>query len=354
MSGDIQDRVRRLEETLERFFDALATSETSPEANAAEETGRDQSTTVSVEERLRWLEKKTLRLQLEIGALGAPGEPWNPDPISPATDTAHTPEGAQTKPARGLRVSVPVLRIRVLERLAGRLLAERDRDVLEWRDASAGAWDLSGRLVGVGGTPEAALHDAVDSHARDFLTATLPPGRTEPWFEVPSDVRGTSTILDELPPGEAEAATRRFDELLSDADTPHVRAERLALRLLLERDGETLRWHEIGAGCWDDAGRLIGVGATTSAALLDAVEHEGSDGSEKWLAAEVPQDDNPRLWLDPAMRRLSAEVARPGDDEEELVRALRQLLDECDEGESLTPEAVRAMIDAAIRGLSRG
>lgn len=63
MSSDIEHRMRRLEKTLERFFDALATSETSPHANAAEQTGRDPSRTASVEERLRWLEKQTLRLQ---------------------------------------------------------------------------------------------------------------------------------------------------------------------------------------------------------------------------------------------------------------------------------------------------
>lgn len=354
MSDDIEDRVRWLENTLERFFDALATNQACTSAAAAEDVVSGPSAAIPVEERLRRLEKQTLRLQLEVGTLHARGEPWNAVTTSPTTDTAHMSGSAPAPAAPQLRVSVPTLWIRALERLAGRLLAERDRDVLECRDASAGAWDASGRLVGVGSTPEAALRDAADSHMRDFLTASLPPGRTEAWGEVPSEIGELLAIFDELPPGEAEAATRRLDELLLEADAPRARAERLALRLLLERDGETLRQHEVGAGCWDTAGRLIGVGATHSAALRDAAEHEDASMSETWLAAEVPLDDEPRQQVGPAMGRLLAMVPRPGDDVAALVRALRQLLDECVEQEPLTPEAVRAMIDAAIRGLPRG
>lgn len=341
----LEQRVAHIEAALGAFFDALATDAQPPAADATAAAGSSPAAPVPrpseqrVEERLRWLERAVLRVQLEVGALGAPGEPWDPDAsaeeLIERRAGAHAP--TETPPAaerhwivsmlervrgQGLRLEsgddddawleMDAPRARA-EALARKLLLERDGEALRQRGAMAGCWDAEGRLIGVGATADEAKQDA----ARRFgaagvvsrLAAEVPPVDTEAvepddefaWLDAVRDPQETDRAgeferlgrwlvdrISALPPDEAEAASRQLDATLLAAGAPRVRAEALARRLLLERDAEALRRRGARAGCWDFDGRLLGVGATCGDALRDAVKRCGPEPRDvAWLTAEL-------------------------------------------------------------------
>lgn len=379
--ADLEQRVRRLESSLSAFFGALATTAQPPAAGATGEAGSGPAeagtpSTERVEERLRWLERAVLRVQLEVGALGAPGEPWDPDATletllerrAGANAPTETPPVAERhwivstlERLRGQELpqmrddddawlEPDALRERA-ERLARRLLLERDGDALRQRGVKAGCWDAEGVLIGVGATADEAKLDA----ARRFgaagvvtrLVADVPPVDAEAaelddyaWLDAVRGARGwpervaeferlarwLADTIEALPADEAAAASRRLDAALLAAGTPAARAEALARKLLLRRDGESLRWHGVAAACWDFNGRLIGTGETRGDALRDAVAHEGPEPEGvAWLTAEVSSEDEVPSWLDPALRRLADMADAAGDAFDRRLEALEHL-----------------------------
>ncbi|MBZ0070850.1 MAG: hypothetical protein K8I04_03865 [Gammaproteobacteria bacterium] len=136
--------------------------------------------------------------------------------------------------------------------------------------------------------------------------------------------------------------TERSPRLAEERITALVK---LAATLLIERDSGALLFRNRRAGCWDMDGRMIGAGATTDDALIDAIAHEGEDTAGEWITASIPRGDLDRLVLDPALARLATlaqlvneetdepvtvatqDSSRPSlDDHERRIREIEQLV----------------------------
>lgn len=129
--------------------------------------------------------------------------------------------------------------------------------------------------------------------------------------------------------------------------------ERLAATLLIERDSGALLFRNRRAGCWDMDGRMIGAGATTDDALIDAIAHEGEANAGEWITASIPRGDLDRLVLDPALARLATlaqlvneetdepttvdahDPSRPSlDDHERRIREIEQMVQHLSDSET--------------------